>query len=293
MAMKPFREWFGRSGPDPAIPRPEPPAPARPEAPPEPPRTPWPAARLAVTDALWGEGYLSPGGEVEVLRLAKPLGLSAASSLLLLGAGAGGPPCSISAKLGGWVSGFEADPELLTAATGLAARGPGAKRVQLAGWDPRDPAFRAHFYHHGVAFEPLAGAPPEPVLAAVADALKAGGQFMLTELCATPGLDPAHGTVIQWAGIERRDPRALPAEAAITRTLGRLGFDVRVAEDISERHMRAALAGWRAAVRRMEDDRPTPAEMMRYVREAELWLLRLRLFQSGWLRLIRWHAIGR
>ena len=54
-----------------------------------PPRT-WTAERIATTDALWGAGYQFPGGEKETLRLAKPLGLSAASSLLLLGAGGGG-----------------------------------------------------------------------------------------------------------------------------------------------------------------------------------------------------------
>ena len=52
----------------------------------------WPSARIGVAEALWGEGFLFPGGGAEVLRLAKPLGLTAASSLLLIGAGSGGPP---------------------------------------------------------------------------------------------------------------------------------------------------------------------------------------------------------
>jgi hypothetical protein len=44
----------------------------------------WPSARIGVVEALWGEGFLFPGGREETLRLAKPLGLSDASSLLLL-----------------------------------------------------------------------------------------------------------------------------------------------------------------------------------------------------------------
>ena len=43
----------------------------------------WPSARISVAEALWGEGFLFPGGGPEVVRLAKPLGLTAASSLLL------------------------------------------------------------------------------------------------------------------------------------------------------------------------------------------------------------------
>jgi hypothetical protein len=63
----------------------------------------WPSARISVAEALWGEGFLFPGGEAETLRLAKPLGLSEASSLLLLGAGTGGPARSIATALGVWV----------------------------------------------------------------------------------------------------------------------------------------------------------------------------------------------
>ena len=49
----------------------------------------WPSARIGVAEALWGQGFLFPGGGAEVLRLTAPLGLSAASSLLLIGAGSG------------------------------------------------------------------------------------------------------------------------------------------------------------------------------------------------------------
>ena len=59
----------------------------------------WPSARIGVAEALWGEGFLFPGGGAEVLRLAKPLGLSAASSLLLIGAGSGGPPRCIAERI--------------------------------------------------------------------------------------------------------------------------------------------------------------------------------------------------
>jgi hypothetical protein len=84
----------------------------------------------------------------------------------------------------------------------------------------------------------------------------------------------------------------LPKQETITRILGRLGFDVRVAEDVSQRQIHQVLAGWRNAVREMEDTRPTRRQAMRYIQEAELWMLRVRLFQPGWLRLVRWHAIG-
>jgi cyclopropane fatty-acyl-phospholipid synthase-like methyltransferase len=307
MALSAVLNWFGRSA------RPVEDAPHRPvatqpvrgrsaepvrgksdEPPPGParPPLPWTRDRLIATDALWGEGFQFPGGEVETLRLAKPLGVSTASSLLLLGAGSGGPACSVATKLGAWVSGFESDPDLLSAAIDRIARKNLTKRAHIEAWNPKEPAFRKHFHHHCLAIEALHGALPERTLSAIADSLMPGGQLMMVELVADSPLDPANRLVASWARLECRDPRAIPREEAITRTLGRLGFDVRVVEDVTQRQVHQALTGWRNAVRNMERNRPTRREAMRHIQEAELWMLRLRLFQPGWLRLVRWHAIG-
>ena len=83
-----------------------------------------------------------------------------------------------------------------------------------------------------------------------------------------------------------------PTEMAVTRMLGRLGFDVRVTEDISARHAAQALHGWRCAVAALQDDPPDARRAAPLVAEAELWLLRLRLIRDGKLRLMRWIALG-
>jgi cyclopropane fatty-acyl-phospholipid synthase-like methyltransferase len=299
MAMSAVMNWFGRSPPPPdpirrlvsktaPITAPDADLPLIPAGPPP----TWTAERLATTDALWGDGYQFPGGEVETLRLAKPLGLSAASSLLLIGAGGGGPACSVAKQLGAWVSGFEVDPGLAAAAVDRVARRNLTKRAQIEIWNPDEPRFRPHFYHHGLALEPLHGSLPERTLGAIAAALKPNGHLMMVETVATSPLDPTNPTVAAWARLERRDPKALPSEVTITRILGRLGFDVRVVEDVSERYIHQAMMGWRGVVRSMDDVRPTRREAMRNIQEAELWMIRLRLFQLGSLRLVRWHGIG-
>jgi cyclopropane fatty-acyl-phospholipid synthase-like methyltransferase len=298
MALSAVKTWFGRPTPTSAgTPRPmakiEPTLTmAAPLSAPWRPLPSWTPDRLVTTDALWGEGFQFPGGEIETLRLAKPLGLSKASSLLLIGAGGGGPACALATQLGVWVSGFEADPDLVAAAVDHVARRNLTKHAQIEIWDPFEPKFREHFYHHGLALQPLQGSQPERTLSAISMALKPAGHLMMIELVADSPLDPASPIVAAWAHLEKRDPRALPTEVAITRVLGRLGFDVRVAEDVSDRHTRQALMGWRTTVKTMEDIRPTRRQAMRCVQEAELWMLRLRLIQSGRLRLVRWHAIG-
>ena len=300
-----MRNWFGRSSqstvamllpPTLALPDETLALPDEPMA--EPPSAeaavsrPWCDERLSVSDALWGEGYQLPGGEMEVLRLAKPLGLSAASSLLLLGAGSGGAANSLVSHLGVWVNGFEADADLAAAATHrVGLSGPG-KRVRINRWDPSEPVFTRQYFHHALAIEPLRGHPPETILAALSLALKEGGQLMMVELVADAPLSENDPLIRQWGRLERIDPRTLPTEIAITRVLGRLGFDVRIVEDVSQRHMHQAIMGWRRMVRGMEDEKPSRAKARLVVHEAELWLLRLRLFREGRLRLVRWHAIG-
>jgi hypothetical protein len=253
----------------------------------------WSRDRQDIVDALWGDGYQFPGGEIETLRLAKPLGLSAASSLLLLGAGGGGAAASIAQRLGVWVSGFEADEDLVIAAQARLGRTKLGKRAQMDQWSPAEPDLKRHYYHHCLALEPLRGNQPEPLLSAVSNAIKPGGQLMLAEMVADQPLSRTDPDVARWAALERRAPEALPTEVTITRVLGRLGFDVRVVEDISRRHMDQAMLGWRMRVRDLEEMPPTRRQAMLIVAEAELWLVRMRLFRTGRLRMVRWHGIGR
>ena len=290
-----MRNWFGRSSRstvtmllEPTLDLP----PERESKPVQPIEALWHPGRLAVSDALWGDGYLIPGGEIALLHLAKPLGLSAAASLLLLGAGAGGAACSLVTALGVWVNGFEADPDLVEAATQRIARSNLGKRARIDAWNPADPSFARQYYHHALALEPLLGHLPEAILAAISAALKPGGQLMMTELVADAPLNPDDALVAQWARLERRDPLALPTEIAITRVLGRQGYDVRIVEDLSQRFMHQGIMGWRRMVRSLQDAKPSRQQAKIVVHEAEVWLVRLRLFREGRLRLVRWHAIG-
>jgi hypothetical protein len=252
----------------------------------------WSPARIEVAAQLWGDGYVFPGGEEETLQLAGPLCLSAASSLLLLGCGPGGPVRSIATRFGVWVSGFEADAHLAAAGAMLCARAGLGRRAQVETWDPSHPRFAHRYYHHALLLDAIRGSAPEAILGALVLSLQPGGQVALAQTVVEAPLDPADPMVARWAALERRSP-ALPTEAVISRTLARLGFDIRVVEDISQRHMMQAVRGWRTAVRTMRTDKPPPARAALLVREAELWLLRIRLIRAGQLRLVRWHATSR
>lgn len=297
MGLTALRQFFGRVRGEPAGDAPAPSVAAAPAA----PASSAPSSRapradahllppmLALRHELCGDGFLFPDGEGEVLRLARPLGLSEAASVALLGAGSGGPVAAIAAAFGAWVSGYEADPALLPIAEEHCRQSGQGKRATVAAWEPAQPALpRAHF-HHALSLYALAGVAPRPVLAALAEMLRPRGQLVLIDLVATPDA-AADADFARWALLEGRPP-VLPSETEITRLLGELGCDVRVAEDVSARHVEAVIHAWRVLIRPMASVRPTLARAKLLVAEAERWLLRVRLLQAGRLRLVRWHAI--
>ena len=294
MLLSDVRHWLSRAA---AAPAPAPHAPARAratQAAPAEPEPPWSRRRLALTHQLWGDGFILPGGSEEVLRLAAPLGLSAASSLLLLGCGAGGPARAVATLLGAWVAGYEADPDLAAEATAVCARANLGKRVRIDQWNPAAPAFPAHSCHHVLALDPFRAGAVAPLLEALAGAIRPGGQITLLATVADEGFDPAGEDARAWL---RLDGRAAPppGRAAIARAFTDRRFDLRVTEDLSAPHMRDAVQAWRGLVHALRDgnERPPRPQAEALVREAELWLRQVRLMRGGQLRWIRWHAIAR
>jgi hypothetical protein len=258
----------------------------------EPAKPRWARSRVAAVEALWGSGFTAPGGAPETLRLASPLGLSQNVTLLLVGGGLGGPAEAIAASYGAWVDSVEADPELAAIAEQRRASHAAARRMTVATWDRDRPAFRHRSAHHAMALESLRGARLEPLLDGLAAALRPHGQIVMTELIAESPAPDNDREFAAWCRLENRGPD-MPSLNAVTSALTSRHFDVRVVEDVSDRHVSATLAGWRSAVKAMAaGPRPEPVEAGILVTEAELWLLRIRLMRRLGLRLLRWHAVG-
>lgn len=241
-----------------------------------------------------------PGGGGELLRIAGPLGLSAAASLLLLGPGAAGAALYLAKATGAWVQAGETEPALLArAARRLEQAGPAlGKRVRLEAWRPAQGAPHVRGSPHVLALEPVqaatptgAAAAPDDALIAAARAVRPGGGVALVQTVRGPGFLATDPATRAWL---RLDPQGayLPEEDAITQDLLRLGLDVRVAEDMSERQAAHVQAGWHGALQALAAQPPPPARAVALVAEAELWLRRCRLLRSGALRVIRWHALA-
>ncbi len=252
----------------------------------------WPPSRVAAVEALWGEGFNMPGGAAETTRIAKPMALSPDVRLLLLGGGLGGPAHAISRGFGAWVASFESDPALCAVAVSRRAALDPGDRITIASWDRAHPSFRARSAQCALSLEALRGAKLAPLLESLAVALRPQGQILLTELVSEVAPSDKDREFAAWCRLEDRLPE-MPSSQEVTGALQRLHFEVRVMEDMSDRHITQTLGGWREAVRGMASGpRPAPHTAAAFVTEAELWLLRIRLMRRLGVRLMRWHAVG-
>ena len=100
-------------------------------------RLDWPPSRIALTNRLWGPGFIFPGGEMETLRLTRPMGAAASASLLVVGIGAGGPASAITRNFGAWVTGLDNDPGLLASARTFINKAQLTKKIRIEAWNPR------------------------------------------------------------------------------------------------------------------------------------------------------------
>ena len=253
----------------------------------------WPAPRIAAVQSLWGEGFIAPGGATEAIRLAKPLALDQRATLLLVGGGLGGPAHAIATTFNTWVTSCEAEPVLAALASKKASfPGAGGDHLTFAAWDTGNPSFKKNSSNHVLSLEALRGTQAEPFVDSIAGALRPHGQVVMTELVADLLPSGTDREFAAWCRLENRLPD-LPKPEDVSAALTRQHFDVRIVEDISDRHVTQTLAGWRGAVRGLSGGpRPAVSQAAAFVTEAELWLLRIRLMRRLGLRLMRWHAIS-
>jgi hypothetical protein len=129
------------------------------------------------------------------------------------------------------------------------------------------------------------------VLPALAATIGRGGNLVVTDLISTEPINVSEPNVARWVRLDQRDPAVIPTAGAVAAVMDACGMDLRIAEDISQRHLDQALQGWRNMVTELKQHKPAAIEAAYVVSEAELWLLRYRLIETGRLRMMRWHAI--
>ena len=191
----------------------------------------------AVVHDLWGVGCYGPGQLDSVRTGAGGLTITKKQIVGAVGGAIGGV-AEVAAENGGaYIDVFDCDAAVLAFKQKDAS---GSKLLKLASWDSANPTFPAERYHSLIAFRPLMfNASPEPVLKALAGAMKPGGQLYIDELHAS---DPSVAALIAQSIAAPGQKLTLhPAEA--TKLLQAEGMELRSTATANDQLAAEILAG--------------------------------------------------
>lgn len=251
----------------------------------------WPAPRLNVVEKLWGEGYVTPGGAEQVLKLMPLLHLDKKKSLLLLGAGLGGINETMVEATGVWVTGLERERELAEIGHASMQRA-GLKRQAPVRYSTlEDVELKPKSFDAVVSFEGIdAVVDKKALFTAVCESLRIDGNIMFTTL-ALPDTNPPNDAVKAWIAGERKSatPHPWPI-AALTALLTSLNMEVRPVEDITLEYRGWVMKGFSTMLAGLSHTqlKEMGVEIMG---ELENWTRRTKAIESGGLKVVRIHAI--
>jgi cyclopropane fatty-acyl-phospholipid synthase-like methyltransferase len=249
-----------------------------------------PLSRMTVSQWLWGDGYVSPGGPDFVLELVKPFGLTPAMSMLDLGAGLGGPARTIAQAFGTYVTGLERSPDRAKRAMELSGTANLAKRASIVHYNPDTLELRPNSFDcvmgRGSTY---AVDDKERFLRVVHQGMKQRSQLVLTEMCA----DRAIGVTPQLAAWMAREtyPPSLWTIEQYKDCLSSLGFDIRVCEEITRTYRVAIVKAWAKMLNEIDLKGMARQHRITIIDEAELWMRRIAALECGALKVFRIYAL--
>lgn len=252
------------------------------------PTTYWTEWRINLMERLWGKSFLLPGGTDFVSDLTKPLSLNAEASVLVLGAGMGGPANLIANKFGAFIDGIEPDPELAKASAERAAVVKGISRVTIKNLTIDDDAAFDRKYDAIFGQEILLQrADITEFLNRCAGALKDNGKLVITDF--TRPDEAAAGAADAWLKYEGA---AGPThnEGELRALFKAAGFRMRTVEDLTDRYVGLVLDGWVALEESLRANAANREILLGMIEEAERWALRVTLLKSDQISYTRLFA---
>jgi cyclopropane fatty-acyl-phospholipid synthase-like methyltransferase len=211
--------------------------------------------------------------------------------MLDFSAGLGGPARTIAESFNTYVTGYERDSELARRATDeTAARGL-SRHVQISAYDPESFELRAGFYDHALAREATyTVTQKERFLRVLNQAMKPFGQLILTDFV----LDRAAGDrpeLAAWEGMQQYKPHLWTA-AQYSDCFKSLGFDLRIANDITPDYRKLILFAWKSFLERGELRRIKGPQAAPVIDEVERGLRTVAALESGALKVSYFVALG-
>ena len=248
----------------------------------------WTAARLGVAEAIWGEGFTSPGGLEHAFYLVKPFGITSSMSVLDLSAGLGGIARAVAKEYKAWVTGHESSPLLA---------GIGRERSEKLGMAKNAPISAVNLENFKLdrrydcifakeAFFTVAN--KDVLFDRINEGLKAGGQLCFTDYCLETA-DLTDPTLVGWLSSEPVEPHLWTMQR-ITDALKARKIFVRTNEDITHLQKSLILSALGAFLAHLEAHRMDRETKLAVLEEVELWARRVQAFDAG-LRVYRFYCM--
>ncbi|MBX2830606.1 MAG: phosphoethanolamine methyltransferase [Rhodospirillales bacterium] len=248
----------------------------------------WPPERIRLYDKLFDHGIMIPGGHEYALELAKPLALDETLSCVEIGAKLGGVARLLADRLGVWVTAFERDGELALLGMERSVQTGVQKKVPVQTFDPLQPELRKSYFNVVYSYGELYKIPEKTTfLAALAATLRDQGQILLTDYVLTRDLDESE--LAEWAKLEDEELFPWTAQEYKSR-LGALKFDIRIAKDESETHLKHIKLAWAEMLSDIQKSGLDPDLMDYLVPEMEMWMNRVKMLENGSLAFYRFYA---
>ena len=233
----------------------------------------WSDSAIEISEAVWGEGFIEPGGAALARKIIAPASPDSTKTVLDLTAGMGGTACTFAREDNLWMEAYEADPALTHRAREIARTYMLSKRVPIQQVDYATVDLKSKRYDLIYSRDRLYTTPHKRrLIQQVAGALKPGGQFLLTDYVRRKEsgftepfdkwIDAEPQVVYPWT------------DAQYVEELRRAGLKLRTSHDFSEKVLKQIHAGWLRMMRSLDTDDVDRSFVSRLVHEGEIWLAR-------------------
>lgn len=239
----------------------------------------WHAEPGEISEKMWGDGFVTPGGNTINGMLIKPLGLTKEMSVLDLSAGLGGRMRRTAEETGAYITGLEPDAAIAVRGMQLSVKAGKRKHAPITHYDPAKLELN-RLYDCIIARETFYRVPDRPTFfAAIGKHAKPHAQIAFTDYI----LDPEHShhpAALAWKKNEKlANPMGL-VEAA--EAWAKVGFSLRVHEDLTSFYKAEVMVGLKRLMLYLASGiQPDQETGVAVLRRIETWKYRMAAIDAG------------
>lgn len=244
----------------------------------------------SILEAVWGEGFATPGGADAILALARPAALEEGASVLHLGAGLGGGSQAVAAEWGVKVEGLEADAKIAKDGAEWLKAKKTKETVSVSTFMPQNARLKVNTYKCVLAqetfFDLMA---KQTLLEKVWNSLQEDSHLLFTDLVYATAEAAEDPGIQAWCEGEAHlpDPWTM---AQYSEVLSGFGFVMQESEDDTDVYLDLIRTNWLRFVDSLEGRNPDREFVDNMMRDAQKWHGRMKALKSGHLRYYRVHA---